>query len=43
MPELAFDPIAAALRQLHASVASEDIPADFLDLLDQLEERQPSE
>lgn len=43
MPDLAFDPIEAALRQLHATVASEEIPADFLDLLDQLEERQPSE
>lgn len=42
-PEMAFDPIEAALRQLHESVASEDIPDDFLRLLDQLDERSPSE
>lgn len=37
-PDLAFDPIAAALRQLHESVAAEEIPDDFLDLLDQLDD-----
>lgn len=39
MPELAFDPIEAALRQLHESFAAEDIPDDFLDLLEQLDDR----
>lgn len=39
MPELAFDPIEAALRQLHESFAAENIPDDFLDLLDQLDDR----
>lgn len=38
-PELAFDPIAAALRQLHDTIASEEIPDDFLDLLDQLDDQ----
>ncbi len=42
-PDLAFDPIAAALRQLHESVASEAIPDDFLLLLDQLDDRAPPE
>ena len=34
---LAFDPIAAALRQMHEDVASEAIPDDFMRLLDQIE------
>lgn len=34
-----FDPIAAALRQMHDGIASEPVPDDFLSLLDQLEER----
>lgn len=38
-PEMAFDPIEAALRQLHESVASEEIPDDFVRLLDQLDDR----
>lgn len=36
---LAFDPIAAALRQMHEDVTSEDIPDDFLRLLDEIDER----
>ncbi len=36
MPDLAFDPVEAALRQLHQTFAAEEIPDDFLDLLDQL-------
>jgi Anti-sigma factor NepR len=36
-PELAFDPISAALRQLHDDIAAEGIPADFLALLDKLD------
>ena len=39
-PELAFDPIDAALRQIHDSIVAETIPEDFLKLLDQLE-REP--
>lgn len=42
-PEMAFDPIEAALRQLHESMASEEIPDDFLRLLDQLDERSAPE
>lgn len=36
--DMAFDPIEAALRQLHESIAAEEIPDDFLDLLDQLDD-----
>ncbi len=38
-PELAFDPIDAALREIHDSIAAEEIPDDFLRLLEQLDER----
>lgn len=45
-PDMAFDPVAAALRQMHDKVANEAIPDDFNDLLDRLaarvEERKPS-
>lgn len=34
-----FDPIAAALRQMHEGVAKEPVPDEFLRLLDQLDER----
>lgn len=37
-PDLAFDPIEAALQQLHHSMVDEDIPRDFLDLLDRLDD-----
>ncbi len=37
-PELAFDPIEAALRQLHDDVAAEGIPDDFMRLLDRLDD-----
>lgn len=37
--DVAFDPIAAALRQMHDKVAQEDIPDDFLRLLDEIDER----
>ncbi|MEO6715779.1 MAG: NepR family anti-sigma factor [Novosphingobium sp.] len=33
------DPIAAALRQMHDSVASEDLPDDFLRLLGEIDAR----
>jgi len=36
---VAFDPIAAALRQMHDKVTQEDIPDDFLRLLDEIDER----
>lgn len=35
----AFDPITAALRQMHDGIASEPIPDDFLRLLDEIEDR----
>lgn len=35
----AFDPITAALRQMHDGIASEAIPDDFLRLLDEIDER----
>lgn len=34
-----FDPISAALRQMHDGIAKEPVPDDFLKLLDELEER----
>lgn len=37
--EPSFDPITAALRQLHDDVASEPIPDDFMRLLDQIDAR----
>jgi hypothetical protein len=33
----AFDPITAALRQMHDSIANEPVPDDFLDLLDKID------
>ena len=33
----AFDPVAAALKQLHQAVASEDVPEDFLRILDEID------
>jgi hypothetical protein len=35
----AFDPITAALRQMHDDVAGEPIPDDFMRLLDQIDAR----
>ncbi|WP_219893235.1 NepR family anti-sigma factor [Aquisediminimonas profunda] len=35
--EMDSDPIAAALRQMHDVVASEDLPEDFLRLLDEID------
>lgn len=32
-----FDPLTAALRQMHDSVANEPIPDDFLNLLDMID------
>jgi hypothetical protein len=37
-PDLAFDPIGAALRQIHERVAEEKIPDAFLHLLEQLDD-----
>lgn len=36
-PDMAFDPVAAALRQMHERVVAEPVPGDFLRLLDQLD------
>ena len=33
----AFDPVAAALKQLHQAVASEEVPADFLRILEEID------
>lgn len=38
----AFDPITAALRQMHDSVASEPIPDDFMRLMDEIDARASS-
>lgn len=35
--DLGSDPIAAALKQLHDAIASEDLPDDFLRLLDEID------
>ena len=35
-PPMAFDPVEAALRQIFDNVASEDVPADFADLVAKL-------
>lgn len=32
-----FDPLTAALRQMHDSIANEPIPDDFLNLLDMID------
>lgn len=37
--ELAFDPIDAALRQIHDIIAAEEVPEDFLRLLEQFDEQ----
>jgi hypothetical protein len=36
-PATAFDPIAAALQQIHSKVTDEAIPDDFMRLLDQFD------
>lgn len=35
--EIDSDPIAAALKQMHDAVASEELPDDFLRLLDEID------
>jgi hypothetical protein len=35
--DLGNDPIAAALKQMHDAVASEELPDDFLRLLDEID------
>jgi Anti-sigma factor NepR len=35
--DTAFDPVAAALRQLHESVAQETLPDDFLRILEEID------
>lgn len=41
--DMAFDPIEAALRQLHERIAAEAIPDDFMQLLDQLDDQPGSD
>lgn len=36
-PATSFDPITAALREIHSKVADEAIPDDFMRLLDQFD------
>lgn len=33
----AFDPVSAALQQLHHTVASEDVPEDFMRILEEID------
>lgn len=35
--DTAFDPVSAALQQLHIAVASEELPDDFLKILDEID------
>lgn len=35
----AFDPVSAALQQLHQAVASEPLPDDFMKILDDIDAR----
>jgi hypothetical protein len=35
--ETAFDPVSAALQQLHKAVASEELPEDFLRILEEID------
>jgi Anti-sigma factor NepR len=37
--DIGGDPIAAALKQMHDAVASEDLPDDFLRLLDEIDSK----
>ncbi len=36
-PGTAFDPVSAALQQLHRAVASEEMPEDFLRILSEID------
>jgi hypothetical protein len=35
--DTAFDPVLAALQQLHQAVASEEVPEDFLRILEDID------
>lgn len=35
--DTAFDPVSAALQQLHQVVASEELPEDFLRILEEID------
>ena len=37
--DIGSDPIAAALKQMHDAVASEELPDDFLKLLDDIDSK----
>ena len=41
--ETAFDPVAAALKQMHEAVASEALPDDFLRLLEEIDAKIAAE
>ncbi len=43
VPAVAFDPIAAALQQIHSKVTDEKIPDDFMRLLDQFDAKDDSQ
>lgn len=36
-PDTAFDPVSAALQQLHQAVAAEEMPDDFLRILGEID------
>jgi hypothetical protein len=40
--ELAFDPVEAALRELFDDMAAEAVPDDFVRLIEQLDDDQPT-
>lgn len=35
--DTSFDPVSAALKQMHEAVANEELPEDFLKLLDEID------
>jgi hypothetical protein len=37
--DTAFDPVAAALKQMHEAVASEALPDEFLRILEEIDEK----
>jgi hypothetical protein len=37
--DTAFDPVAAALKQMHETVASEPVPDEFMRILDEIDSK----
>ena len=35
--DTAFDPVSAALQQLHQAIASEEVPEDFMRILEEID------